>query len=361
MFNAIAHKPVNRFPFCTYNCHPFEWGEHKNDPGYRPIFKKIEENPVGYLCKISATTINKTLEVEPHKRIEGGGTYTKNIWKTPLGTLIQTIRKPEDQPEMCVEPFIKNESDVKKYLSVPYISAQWDISRVVSSVRDVGEKGIVYISFNDPFYFISYLFDQEEFVIKAFTEFDSIKYLVDFQFERIYNDLKFLLDVLVPFGMPLLFYTAGPELATPPLHSPDVFRRLIVPYQTRLVELIHSYGYPVSLHCHGRVRDVFPYILECAFDVLEPIEPPPQGDMDLEELRKAAGGGIALMGYIQDQDFYLLREDEIREKIRLITEFIGKDTGYICCPTCTPFQHPPSEIYIKNYLAFLDAVKVDGN
>ena len=169
MFNAIARKPVSRFPFCTYNCHPFEWGEHKNDPDYSKILKKAEEISVGCLCKISAAIINKTLQVESHKRIKGRETYTKNIWKTPLGILTQTIRKPEDQPEMCVEHFIKNKSDVQKYLSVRYIPAQWDISRVVSSVREVGEKGIAYISFNDPFYHVSELFNNEEFIIKVFT------------------------------------------------------------------------------------------------------------------------------------------------------------------------------------------------
>ena len=250
--------------------------------------------------------------------------------------------------------------DVERYLSVPTVPAQWDVSNTLVCAEEVGEKGVSYVSYGDPFYEVSDLFDQEEFAIWTATEFDFIRKLVDFAFERVYGDLKRLLDALAPCGRRLLFYTAGPERATPPLLSPEVFRQLVAPYQARLVGLIHEYGYPVSLHCHGRVREILPYALECGFDVLEPIEPPPQGNIDLEGLREAAGGRIALMGYMQDQDFYLLTEAEIREQVRGIAALVGRDTGYICCPTCTPFQHPPTEAYVSNYLAFLDEAEKAG-
>lgn len=360
MFNAISRKPVDRFPFCTYNCHPFTWGAHQGAPGYGPILEKIAHTSAGCLCKTSVRTVSQRSEFETDQRMVGDDSYTTVTWHTPKGPLTQVTRKPADQPSMCVKPYITEPDDVEKYLSVAYVPAQWDVSLAVKHAQEIGEKGVAYLDYGDPFYQVSDLFDQEDFAIQLMTEFDFIHSLVEFRFERLYNDLKRLLEALAPFNTSFLFYTVGPERATPPLTSPEIFRRLVVPYQKRFVELIHNYGYPVSLHCHGRVREVFPYILACGFDVLEPIEPPPQGNYDLKDLRKAAEGKIALLGYVQDQDFYLRPEEQIRNHVQAIADLIGQDTGYICCPTCTPFQYPPTDTYVTNYIAFLDEAEAAG-
>ena len=360
MFNVIAHKPTDRLPFSTYNCHAFAWGTHRDAPGYGPILEKIDSTSVACLCKVSARAVSETSTLETHQRIEGADTCTTITWHTPLGPLTRVTRKPANQPGMCVKHYLEDARDVEKYLSVPYAPARWDVSTAVAQAQEVGEKGVAYLSYSDPFYDVSELFDQEDFAIRTATEFDFIRSLVAFRFERVFHDLKLLLEVLTPFKTPFLFYSAGPERATPPLLSPEVFRRLVVPYQTRLVGLIHEFGNPVSLHCHGRVREVFPHILACGFDVREPLEPPPQGNIDLKGLREAAGERMALMGYIQDQDFYLLTEEEMRGKVREIATLVGKDTGAICCPTATPFQHPPTSKYVANYVAFLAEAEAAG-
>ena len=360
MFNAIARKPVDRFPFSTYNCHPFAWGAHLNAPGYTPILDKIAATSVGCLSKVYARPVSEPSPVESLQRVEGTDTYTTFTYHTPLGPLTRVTRKPADQPGMCVKHYLTEPGDVERYLSIPYVPAKWDVSTAVAHAQDLGEKGAAYLLYADPFNDVAELFDQGEFAIRTLTQFDFIRSLVEFRFERMFNDLKLLLEALAPFRTPFLFGTGGPERATPPLLSPDVFRRLVVPYQSRLVELVHDFGYPVSLHCHGRVREVFPYILECGFDVVEPLEPPPQGNIDLKGLRQAAGKNISLMGYIQDQEFYLLTESEMRSRVREIAALIGQDTGYICCPTATPFQHPPTAVFVANYLAFLDEAEAVG-
>ncbi len=38
-----------------------------------------------------------------------------------------------------------------------------------------------------------------------------------------------------------------------------------------------------------------------------------------------------------------------------IVEAIGRGTGHIAAPTCTPFQFPPTAKYVANYAAFLEA------
>ena len=360
MYSAIARKPVDRFPFSTYNCHPFAWGSHRDDPAYASILRMIEETSAGCLCKTSARSVSNGARIETEQRVEGSDTYTTSTWHTPKGPLTQMTRKPADQPSMCVKHYIADEGDVDRVMSVPHAPAEWDATGAVANAREVGDKGVAYLSYGDPFHHTANLFDQEDFAIRTVTEFEMIRSLVAFHFERLSANLKGLLDALVPFDVPFLFYTGGPERACPPLLPPKAFKELVTPYQKRLVALIHEYGYPVSLHCHGRVKEVFPYVLESGFDVLEPIEPPPQGNIDLEELRRAADGKMALMGYVQDQEFYSVTEDEMRGRVRAIAELVGETTGCICAPTCTPFQHPPTDTYVTNYLAFLDEAEKAG-
>ena len=351
---AITREPVDRFPFATYNCHPFSWGAHYGAAGYGEVLQKIALTSVTCLCKVQVGSSSRSSTTRSEVRSENGTIYATQIWNTPAGPLTRMTRKPENQPSFCVKPFITDAEDVGKFLSVPYTPVVWDVSKTISQASEIGEKGVPYIAYGDPYYYISSLFDNEEFAIQTITEFEFIQGLVDYRFEYTRKDLISLLDALAPYNLPFLFYTAGPELATPPLVSPDIFERLIVPYHTKLVNLIHEYGYPVCLHCHGRIAEIFPHVLACGFDAIEPLEPPAQGNISLEDLTKAADAKIGLMGYVQDQDFYLLSENQIREHVRRIADHVGESSGYICCPTCTPFQHPPSRKYVTNYLAFLD-------
>ena len=360
MFAAIRREPVDRFPFSTYNCHPYAWGAHRGDTGYTQILDKIQATSVGCLSKTSARSKSVRSDHTTERRVEGTNTYTTVTWHTPKGPLTRVTRTPADQPGMCIKPYVTGPEDVEKYLSVAADPVRWDVSTAVEHAEELGAKGVAYLGYEDPFYHVSDLFDQEDFAIKVVTEFDFIRQLVEAEFERVLGNLETLLEALAGSDAPFLFYTAGPERATPPLLSPDVFRDLVLPYQRPMVDLIHDGGYPVSLHCHGRVKDILPHAISCGYDVIEPIEPPPQGDIDLGELREAAGDRIALMGYVQDQDFYLLDEEAMREKIREILALIGEDRGYICCPTCTPFQHPPTETYVKNYVAYLDEAEKGG-
>ncbi len=354
MIAAIRQRPVDRFPVTTYNCHPFAWGAHRGEAAYGPIIDKIQETSTGCLCKTSARGKAERTSHTSETRTEGDTRYTTVTWHTPKGSLTRVTRTPIDQPGMCIKPYIEGPDDVERYLSLSYEQVWWDVSTAVEHAQEVGPKGIAYLGYGDPFYHVSDLFDQEDFAIRVATDFGFIRQLVDAEFERVQRSVKGMLGALADNDVPFLFYTAGPERATPPLLSPDVFEQVVVPYQKQLVDTIHDAGYPVSLHCHGRVRDILPHAIACGFDVIEPIEPPPQGDIELGELREAAGDQIALMGYVQDQDFYLLTEEEMRDRIRQIIAEIGQDTGYICCPTCTPFQYPPTETYVRNFVAFLD-------
>jgi len=262
---------------------------------------------------------------------------------------------------MCVKHFIHDDADVERYLSLPVDRSEvrWEVTELLRRTREIGGSGLPYLDYADPFYEVSELFDQEEFIIRCATAPVQIDGLVRASHGRILEELRALLEVLRGSGERFLFYTAGPERATPPLLPPSAFDRFVVPFQKSLVELIHGFGQPVSLHCHGRVRQVLDSAVSCGFDVIEPVEPPPQGDISLEEILKRVGDRVAILGYVQDQDLHTRDPDEIREHVRRVRRTVGDRPGYVCAPTCTPFQHPPSPRYVASYVAFLEAAAED--
>jgi uroporphyrinogen-III decarboxylase len=139
--------------------------------------------------------------------------------------------------------------------------------------------------------------------------------------------------------------------------SPALYARLVTPYLRRLIRLAHDGGMLTALHCHGRVREVFPEILRTGADLLEPIEPPNQGNIPLAELMRQAHGRICLMGHIQDQEFYTASPGFMTKRVEQIAKVVRGRTGYIMSPTCTPFEFPCSEIYRRNYLEWLEAAE----
>jgi len=54
----------------------------------------------------------------------------------------------------------------------------------------------------------------------------------------------------------------GSEHCGPGVVNPGMFRRMITPYDKRIVAIIHEYGGIVNYHTHGKLRDILDDIAE---------------------------------------------------------------------------------------------------
>ena len=351
MLSAIKRQPVDRVPVATYNFHPF--GAFSQEPAYRPMLEAVRraEN-VGMLCKASVTRMGgmrNRMEAESQSR----GDTTLRIIRldTPKGKLEMVYRKPKDQPGYYVEALIKDDKDIAKFLSLPVEPAIVDLSPTLELYDKLGEKGLAYVSYEDPFYSVAQWFDFEDFAVRCLQELPLMQELIDREFGRIKVELEMTLNQAK--GYDLLFYTVGPEVATPPMMAPAIFAKLITPYEKELVGMIKEAGHLSSIHCHGKVREVFDQFRHIGADVLEPMEPPPQGDISLEEALERTEGCICLMGYIQDQHLYTSKKGEMQEKVLLILRQVSSRSGYIMTPTATPYMFPPPTDFVRNYVEFI--------
>jgi hypothetical protein len=284
-----------------------------------------------------------------------GKTRTTVVWHTPKGDLRAVTEVPTGHPGYTVEHFVKTDLDIERVLSVPHHPARYDVAPVRQMVEAVGERGLVYIDYPDPMYSVASLFDYEDFVVRCVSDLARIEELVAQVAARFATDVENLAATPGLAALPVLLYTAGPELATAPMLPPEVFARLVTPHQKRLVAILHARGFRTCIHCHGRVRGILDQILETGTDALEPIEPPTQGDIGLAELLNRVNGRLCLMGYVQDQDFYRAAPGQMRRWVEEVATLVDPAARYVMMPTCTPFQFPASPGYVRAYTEWIEA------
>lgn len=84
---------------------------------------------------------------------------------------------------------------------------------------------------------------------------------------------------------------------------------------------------------------------------LDPIEPPPQGDMTLVELRRAVGRDIVLFGNIEAAEIEQMApaafEQRVRQAIRDGTA--GDGRGFVLMPSSCPYGRQIPAQVLTNY------------
>ena len=353
MLAALRRRPADRLPFATYNLHPYAKGAHAKDPSYRDLLALVEEK-AGMYCTRSLPTVRRPspCRTETVEKTEERTTVTTTL-HTPKGDLRSISVTPRGQPAMEVEHFLKTDEDIERYMSLPWEPAAYDTAPVADFLRELGDRGLLTVGFSDPMYAAASLFDFQEFCIRCQTDLASVRRMADFFYERIAEDTR--RKAAACQGLDVIFLTGGPEIATPPMMPPRLFTELVLPYQKRLIRILHDAGYLTMIHCHGRVGRVLDDMIATEVDALQPIEPPPQDDITLPDLLKRSAGRMAYVGYIQDQEFHSAPPGTMTRHVEEIARVVGDRAGYIMCPTCTPFQHPASDTWLRNYTEWIEA------
>ncbi len=112
--------------------------------------------------------------------------------------------------------------------------------------------------------------------------------------------------------------------------SPEHFRTLTLPLVAEQAALIHRYDGLVFYYDDGKHMRILPQLIEAEVDVVETCTPPPVGDFDLAEAKRAYGERIAFKGYVDL--IYVLQKgtvDDVREAVRYACEVGGEGGGFI--------------------------------
>ena len=123
---------------------------------------------------------------------------------------------------------------------------------------------------------------------------------------------------------------------TGPLLSPDMFRRMLLPYMRRVAEGVST---PWVFHSDGDVRSLLPDLVNLGISGLNPIEPEA---MDIVELKEEWGPRIALVGNVSVHLLSAGTPDAVRAEVRRLFRAVGVSGGYLLAsgnsiaPYCKP-------------------------
>jgi hypothetical protein len=275
---------------------------------------------------------------------------------TPAGDLQGSwLESLKGKPGLHETYYLKTREDAEKYLSLPLPTPSGDAAtEFAKALKEVGDRGIVEVLLGtNPGGSAVELFGSETFAMMTVTDRDIVHALCERRMKMLLRLVRWLVDQ----GLGPYFDMEGEEYLVPPLHGPKDFNDFNLKYDKPVVDLVHSAGGRMHIHCHGSVKKVFPGFLEIGPDVLHPFEPPPMGDITAKEAKAFARGRICLEGNIQIANFYERTPGQIREETAaLIADCFDDRKGLIVCPTASPYMTGRGEECLPRYEAMIDTV-----
>jgi len=286
----------------------------------------------------------------------GNSAYCKTTVTTPKGELNSITRQDDGvATTWTVKYFLENEGDIEKFFSIPYGPLTPNLARFYKAQRSLGEGGLMLLSLEDPLCAVASLFRYENFLREALASKSKIMELLKLMHERLYD----FYESLSRRVQQTVFRICGPEYVSPPVLSSEFFDEFVVRFDRELVKVVKDHGNFACIHCHGKLDAVLEKIAAMKTDALEPLEPPPSGDLPLNQIKKRIGDKICLMGYIQYRDLANGSKDEIERKCREAIEMGAEGGGYVILPTAGPIT-APSERELENHKQLLISAKKYG-
>jgi len=338
-----------------------------NAPDWQPLLQLAEERTdlIRMMSPVRARSIDpsgSTASEDWHaffaeKRSEENDCRIVRTVANVVGrTLTQTTKRERELDTVwTVEHLLKSNDDVDVYLQIPdeAFAEKVDVTPLLAEEERLGDRGIVMVDTEDPICSVASLFDMEEFTIFAMMEGDRMHRLLERAAKRILERTKEV-SRLFPGRLWRIY---GPEYASAPYLPPHLFEEYVVRYTGPMVKAIQEHGGFARVHSHGRLRGILPHIIGMGADALDPIEPPPHGDMRLEEVRTACGDNVVLFGNIEITDLENLPPDKFDEKVRIALEEGCGGRGLVVMPSASPYGRIISDRTMRNYRSMVDIIE----
>lgn len=323
-------------------------------PSYQPVISAAQARTDlvgGWGLPSEPSPVRVTSEERP-SRI-GGFEESVVTWHTPAGpvTRINAFNR-EGKPGYCMKHQIESVEDARRVLSIPLPVPVSDTSSFAERDRQIGDRGVIMAGVPHPMYGVQDRMGPELFAIWSLDERELLHEMIRRELDLTLTWVKSMLAGRVG---PCFAYV-GPEVCIPPSQSVQDFEEFVVRYDRQWIDLIHDAGGIVWCHSHGNMKRVLEGFIEAGNDVLQPLEPPPWGDIELAEIARQATGRIALEGNIEKHELYTSTPEEIRERVRQSILDAGEGGGFVLCPSAGLQEWPTcDERTVANFLAYIDA------
>ncbi len=373
----LKGEPVDRpavsfYEIGGFSINPDDPDEYNiyNAPSWRPLLRLAQEHtdiirlasPVRAQSHLAwagsdAAEIRRQY-VQDESWEENGSRYTRLTYRLGGKTLTTVSRREKELDTVwVVEPLLKDNTDVELYLRLPdaVFEEVLTIERLEEEEKKVGETGIVMVDTEDPICAVGGLFDLQTFLIFALTEQSLCHRLLEKHAAYIHRRTE-----RVAREFPgRLWRIYGPEYVTEPLLPPRLFDQYVVRYTRPMVKAIKRHGGYARIHVHGRMGKVLDQIVQMGADGIDPIEPPPHGDVALKDLRERYGRQLVLFGNIEIRDLEGLPPERFRQVVQksIADGMAGEGRGFVLMPSASPYGREITEQTLRNYTIMVEEIE----
>lgn len=360
---AVDRPPVSFYEINgtedTENSDPFNIYSH---PSWRPLIELAHDKTDrivmrGVGCKaMEPPPIEAVTEKE--MVIRDGSRFTTS--RIQAGNRVLTSRYRQD-PDVntvwCLEHLLKDTDDLRAFLDIPPPApgGSSDTIGFLETEEALRDSGITLIDTCDPLCRAAALFDMEEYTVIALTEPELFHRLLERFASMLLPGTEAVSEAL-PGRLWRIF---GPEYASPPYLPPHLFREYVCRYVGPMIEAIQRHGGYARIHSHGNLKDILDDIVGMGTDGLDPIEPPPQGDVELGYVRERYGENMVLFGNLEISDIENLPTDQLAEKVKRALDegTSGSGRGFVLMPSACPYGRELASLTMKNYEKIIQIVE----
>ncbi len=366
--STLRGEPVDRPAVCLYEIGGFKVDPDDPDPynvynapDWRPLLELSEERTdiIRMMSPVRARSVDPTGSSTSSLRHEffqeetweeANCRYTRTTLTVAGRTMTETTMRRRDVDTIwTTEHLLKDIDDLEAYLQIPdeAFTESIDVTPLEREEQELGDRGIVMVDTEDPLCAAAALFSMEEYTIIALTEPELFHRLLEKHARRIHRRTEEV-SRLFPGRLWRIY---GPEYATPPYLPPRLFNEYVVRYVEPMIRMIQAHGGYARIHSHGRLNDVLDLIAGMKPDAIDPIEPPPQGDVELREVRERCGEQLVLFGNIEIADIENLPADRFQAKVRQALDegTAGEGRGFVLTPSASPYGRTISPTTLQNY------------
>ncbi len=126
--------------------------------------------------------------------------------------------------------------------------------------------------------------------------------------------------------------------------SPAFYAAFVLPYEREIVAAVREQGVHIYLHTCGAIGDRLHHMLASGASGLECLDPPPLGNVELEQAKILTHGKCFIKGNIDSVNMLLMGgAEEIRADARRRLEIGKEGGGFILSTACAIAPHVPRE------------------
>jgi hypothetical protein len=366
---TLRGESVDRPPVCFYEINGLT--QYPNDPDPYNVYSHPSWLPLIDLAGEKSDRIvlcgvaTKSVDPDPIEEFartevweENGSRFTRRVIQAGDRTLTQRTRRDRDvNTTWHIEHLLKTTEDLEAFLELPDSEPNLTVdgSKVNEYELALGDSGIVALDTADPICMAASLFDLGTYTVIAMTEPELFRRLLD----RFARKLLPRTEAVAKALPGRLWRIYGPEYASEPYLPPKLFREYVCGYVHPMIKSIQRYGGFARIHSHGNLLGILDDIQKMAPDGLDPIEPPPQGDVELKYVRERYGETMVLFGNLEVSDIENLSSAAFAETVKRSVEegTIGCGRGFVLMPSACPYGRELTGTAMRNYETMIEVIE----